>query len=268
MMDATARKDRVLLLVHTPFGINENLLYKFLVLEYEQKLLSIISHHSSTIILCLSAHRHQDAFSFYSNKNGPMAIISQPAISPIGLLSRPSIRKFSYDRNSLDILDYDQYSLSLDEAHQTQNDLWRFAYRFSTWYYQSKGLTRDSLRYLIYLIRTQRSYLKRYLIAKYYPRQQILKKNQIIQALCALTKFDFDEFLICSKRLNEQNLEVHRDINLNYSRITNPHVQEQSTEYKRTYRFVAISLVVFLIVCSIGVYPMFRKCFCWHTENE
>ena len=159
MADAHKLNDRILILAHVPFGINENLLYRFYDIPYEQKLLSIINKYSSHIIMCLSAHRHQDIFRVYSTSTTKMGILGHPSISPIGSLTKPSIRKYSYNRKSLMLTDYEQYSLNIIEADRTQKDQWTLSYRFSSWYHQSKELTSETLFKLVYLVRRNSFYL-------------------------------------------------------------------------------------------------------------
>ncbi|CAF3918527.1 unnamed protein product [Rotaria sordida] len=207
MFDAQNLNDRILLLAHVPFGINENLLYKFYDIKYEQKLLSIINKYSSNIIMCLSGHRHQDVFRVYTSLNTTMGVIGHPPISPIGYLSQPSIRKYSYDRKSLILTDYEQYSLNVIEAERTQKDQWTLAYRFSSWYHQSQELTSENLLQLIYLIRTNSFYFKRFILAKHYTEKIILTKHRIAQTLCALTLLNFDELLLCTRILEKKDAD-------------------------------------------------------------
>ncbi|CAF4040933.1 unnamed protein product [Rotaria sp. Silwood2] len=235
MFDAHNLNDRVLLLAHVPFGINENLLYKFYHIKYEQRLLSIINKYSSNIIMCLSAHRHQDLFRVYSSLNTTMGIIGHPSISPIGYLSQPSIRKYSYDRKSLILTDYEQYSFNVHEAERTQKDVWTFSYRFSSWYHQSKELTSKNLFQLIYLIRAKPFYLKRFLLTKHYTENIILTNHRIVQTLCALTLFNFDEFLSCTRKLEKKGVQ-YDNIAFNNSLENNSHVNEQLIEYRIIYR--------------------------------
>ncbi|CAF4362627.1 unnamed protein product [Rotaria socialis] len=207
LLDAHDSHDRVLLLTHVPFGVNENLLYKFYDLKYEQKLLSIIDKYSSSIIMCLSGHRHQDIFRVYSSSNTTMGIIGHPSISPVGYLSQPSIRKYSYNRQTHTLKDYEQYSLNVNEAERTQKDRWALSYRFSSWYHQSKEITSTSLLRLIYLIRTNPMYSRRFLLTKHQTDRTTLKKHRIIQTLCALTLFNFDEFILCTRILEKKNAD-------------------------------------------------------------
>ncbi|CAF3750258.1 unnamed protein product [Rotaria magnacalcarata] len=235
LLDAHDRHDRVLLLIHVPFGMNENLLYKFYDLKYEQKLLSIIDKYSSNIIMCLSGHRHQDMFRVYSSSNATMGIIGHPPISPIGYLSQPSIRKYSYNRKSFTLKDYEQYSLNVNEAERTQKDRWALSYRFSSWYHQSKELTSTSLLRLIYLIRTNPMYSKRFLLTKHHTERTTLKKHRIIQTLCALTLFNFDEFILCTRILERKRIQYDNIVINNTSEI-NFHANEQLIEYRIIYR--------------------------------
>jgi hypothetical protein len=266
MSDAYKLNDRVLLLAHVPFGINEDLLYKFYDIKSEQKLLLIINKYSSNIIMCLSAHRHYDTFRVYSSLNTTMGILGHPSISPIGYLSQPSIRKYSYNRKSLILTDYEQYSLNIIEAERTQKDQWTLSYRFSSWYYQTKELTSQNLFQLIYLIRKNSFYLKRFLLTKHYTEHKMITNHKIIQTLCALTLFNFDEFIMCTRTLENENIK-YDNIVRNYSLEINVHRNEQSIEYRILYRRVAVGLFSFIIFMLWVIHQIYSKFF-YNIDKE
>lgn len=260
MSDASNANDRMLILVHVPFGINENLLFKFYDIRYEQMLISLIKKYSANIVMCFSGHRHRDVFRVYSTPSTKVGIIGHPSISPIGSLSQPSIRKYSYDRKSLVLIDYEQYSLNLLESERTQKDEWRFSYRFSSWYCQSKGITSKSLSKLVYLIRTNAFYLKRFLLVKHNAETVQLNKNQIVHTLCALTLFNFDEFMLCTRTLRKKHIQ-YDNIIINNSLEKNFHMNEQLMEYRIIYRRVAISFYIFIIIFLSIIYRIYLKYF-------
>lgn len=267
MYDAYNLNDRILLLAHVPFGINENLLYRFYDIKYEQKLLSIIDLYSSNIIMCLSGHRHQDTFRVYSSSNTTMGILGHPSISPIGHLSKPSIRKYFYNKKSLILTDYEQYSLNIIEAERTNKDQWEFSYRFSSWYYQTKELTSKNLFKLASLIRKKSLYLKRFLIAKHYTEKSSLTNHKIIQTLCALTLFNFDEFILCTRLFENTNIR-YNDLMMNNSLEINTFTNEQLIEYRIIYRRVAIILFIIVIVILWISYQIYRKMFSNNDNNN
>ena len=250
---ATASKnnERILLLTHTPFGINEVWLYRFYELHYEQKLLSILEKYSDRILMCLTGHRHQDTFRVYSSSNRTIGILGHPAITPISRLSHPSIRRYVYRRTSLVLIDYDQYSLNLAEAEHRDLDQWRFAYRFSSWYHQGHELTSATLLELVHLIRRNSFYLRRFLITRHHAEQPKLTNHSIIQMLCALTLFHFDEFLFCTRFFEKKNLHYRNFIWTNSSDI-NVFLDEQMTEKRSLSR--AILLVVIFLLIFISLY--------------
>jgi hypothetical protein len=265
MFNAYRRHERVLLVAHTPFGINDNLLYKFYEIIYEQKLLAIIEQYASSIVMCFSGHRHQDTIRLYPSVNSPMGIIGHPSISPISALSQPSIRRYLYDRHSIVLIDYDQYALNLIESERTDHDRWSLAYRFSSWYRQTNDLTSDNLYRLIYLIRTQSFYRRRFLLARHHAETVVLTDHQIIQELCGLTLFDFDRFLLCTQTLERKNrqLKTIRTITMNNSWHTHIHEREQSMEYTTIYRWVAFVIVLIVVavvvnrIYKVGFLPIF-----------
>jgi hypothetical protein len=245
--------DRILLLAHVPFGINENLLYRFYDIQYEQKLLSIIKKYSSNIIMCLTGHRHQDIFRVYSSFNQTLGILGHPSISPTGYLSQPSIRKYSYNKKSLILTDYEQYILNLIEAERTNKDQWKFSYRFSSWYHQTKEITSKSLFQLVQLIRKDSFYLKRFLLTKHQTGQSKLTNHTIIQTLCSLTLFHFDEFLLCTRLLEKKNI-YYKNFLINNSLEIDVISNEQSIEYRLIYKRVAIGLFIVIIIIFSMIY--------------
>lgn len=257
MAEASKLKDRVLLLMHTPFGINENYLYNFYILKYEQALLSIINQYSSIILVCLSGHRHEDSFRVYSSSEATLGILSHPSISPIGYLSLPSIRRYRYNRVSIQLTDYDQYTLNLLESERTGRESWSLSYTFTSWYYQSREITSNSLRQLTYRVRTESSYLKRFLLAKYYSVNTTLTRHKIIQVVCAMTLFNFDEFILCTRLLEKKHLELYSEMIMNYLTQLNPHSAEQSNEYRHVYRRIAVFLFVVSITIGALIYRIF-----------
>jgi len=266
MSDAYHLNDRILLLAHVPFGLNENFLYSFYDLKYEQKLLSIINKYSSNIIMCLSGHRHQDTFRVYSSLNTTMGILGHSSVSAVGYLSLPSIRKYSYNKKSLILTDYEQYSLNIIEAELTQKDQWRLSYQFSSWYHQSKEITSKNLFQLVHLIRKKSFYLKRFLLTKHYSDKLVLTNHKIIQTLCALTLFNFDEFILCTRLLENKNIQYDY-LRTNNSLGINVFRNEQLIEYRTIYKRVAICLFIFIIIILWISYQIYLKFF-YKIMNE
>ena len=266
MAEAFHLNDRVLLLAHVPFGINENLLYKFYEIRYEQRLLSIVDLYASNIIMCLSGHRHQDTFRVYSTINATMGILGHSAISPISSLNQPSIRHYSYNRRSLVLTDYEQYVLDLHEAELTQRDLWKLSYRFSSWYHQSKELTSQTLHRLVYLVRTDPFYTRRFLLAKHHTETLTLARHKIVQTLCALTLFHFDEFLFCTRVLEQQSVH-YEPLIINHSDARDLLLDEQSAEYRAIYTRVFLGLLGFTLVFLWITHQIYSTC-CSRIRNE
>jgi hypothetical protein len=254
MSEAYNLNDRILLLLHVPFGIDEVVLQKFYSIQYENKLLSIINKYSSNIIMCLTGHRHRDTFRIYSSVDANMGILGHPSISPLDIVSDPSIRYYSYNRKSLILNDYEQYILNLIKAEQTQGDEWVLSYRFSCWYYQPKELTSENLLKLTYLIRTNSFFRERFLLTQHYRENIHLTSDKIIEKLCALTFFNLDELISCTKSLRNKQFEYQSMI-MNYPLELDVLINEQVNEYKFNSRYMVIILFVFLLI----IYTTFFK---------
>ena len=203
--------------------------------------------------MCLSGHRHQDVFRVYSSFNQTVGILGHPSISPIGYLSQPSIRKYSYNRKLLILTDYEQYTMNLIEAGRTNKDEWKFSYRFSSWYRQNKSITSESLYQLVQLVRRDPFYLKRFLLTKHQTEQSKLTNHSIIQTLCALTLFNFDEFLLCTRALVKKNI-YYPNFSINNSLEINVLINEQLIEYRMLYQSVAICLFIVIVITFSMIY--------------
>jgi hypothetical protein len=256
MSEAYNLNDRILLLLHVPFGIDEMVLIKFYNNEYEQKILFVINKYSNNIIMCFTGHRHQDAFRIYSSLNTTMGILGHPSITPLDFLTEPSIRYYSYNRKTLILNDYEQYTLNLIKTEQTQIDEWLLSYRFSSWYYQPKELTSKNLLKLVHLIRNNPFFLKRFLLTQHYRENLLLTSHKIIQTLCSLTFFNFDEFILCTKLLRNKQFK-YKSMMMNYSLELNVLINEQLIQYKIIYRYIAI---IFFIILWI-IYKIYSKFF-------
>jgi hypothetical protein len=160
-----------------------------------------------------------------------MGILAHPSISPLDFLTDPSIRHYSYNRKSLILNDYEQYILNLVTTEQTQRDEWLLSYRFSSWYHQPKELTPKNLLKLIHLIKTNSFYLKRFILTQHYRENILLTSEKIIQKLCALTLFNFDELTLCTKLLNNEQFK-YKSMMINYSSELNVLINEQFVPFK------------------------------------
>ena len=246
MFDASYRNDRILLLIHLPFGIEEMLLIPFYHLFFEQKLFSIIEKYSQNIIMCLAGHRHQDTFRVYSTSTTTMGILTHPSISPLDFFTDPSIRHYTYDRKSLTLIDYDQYILNLIEAERTQTDEWTLAYRFSSWYHQTDFLTSKSLLKLIDLIHRDFYYLKRFLLTEHYRERFIITAQKIRQTLCSLKLYHYDEFFYCTRYL-QVNHWYETSLIMNYSFEINGIISEQldqTNNFRRNLFMISFLLIM------------------------
>lgn len=253
MSDAYHLNDRILLLTHAPFGIDEMFLMKIYNILYEQPLLTIIKKYSRNIIMCLTGHRHQDTFRIYRSSDTIMGILGHPSISPLDLFAEPSIRHYTYNRESLVLYDYNQYILNLIETERTNMDRCILSYRFSSWYDQPKEITSGNLAKLIERVANDPFYLRRFLLTQHYRENFTLTSEKIIQTLCALTLFNFDGFLRCTKSLRSEQYRYPPMI-MNYSFESNVLIDEQLIEQRTTNRSVIIVVIllwiIYIVVCK------------------
>jgi len=183
-----------------------------------------------------------------------MGILGHSSISPLDFQTDPSIRYYSYNRKSLILNDYEQYTLNLMKTGQTQRDEWLLSYRFSSWYHQTNELTSKTLLKIVYLIKTNSFYRKRFILTQHYRQKILLTSEKIIQKLCALTLFDFHEFNLCTKFLTKKQYE-YKSMMINYPQEFDVLVNEEVNPYKILSPYMAIILVVILLI----IYKKFFK---------
>ena len=145
LKDAAAKRDKVWLLYHIPYGIDAynsviaasgNTVEKVVSLwqpGYTKNFLVLLDQYRDTIVSMLAGHTHMDYFRLGPNgETDPSStfLLVTPGISPI-FGNNPGLHVLSYDRKVFSILDYATHRLDLASGSAAD---WREEYRFSRTY--------------------------------------------------------------------------------------------------------------------------------------
>ena len=145
LKDAAAKRDKVWLLYHIPYGIDAynsviatagNTVEKVVSLwqpGYTKNFLILLDQYRDTILSMLAGHTHMDYFRLgHDGETGPSStfLLMTPGISPI-FGNNPGLHVLSYERKAFSLLDYTTHRLDLAAGSSAD---WREEYRFSRTY--------------------------------------------------------------------------------------------------------------------------------------
>lgn len=141
---AKEKQQHVLIALHIPLGIDTYLSITmrynfiryffhplFLKEPYNEKLLSLLQHYSTTIVGILPAHIHDDSFQLISNHTHEYFIPNSftPSISPI-YGNNPGLKIFNYNDQTFQLINFDTYFYPLNE----KSAMWKKEYNFNAVY--------------------------------------------------------------------------------------------------------------------------------------
>lgn len=176
--------------------------------KFNEPFLDLVTKYSSVIKYMHFGHIHTDSFRVLldSNKNPAVPIFIAPAIVP-GLNNNPSYRLINYDKNSYDLINYEQYFLNLTKANLVGETDWELEYDFLK-DYRLSDLSAESLYKLQQQILTNET-----LFQFYYSLNSAKKlfycdteSNCRQMQLCALQFLRFDDYSTCMNA-NQTSLE-------------------------------------------------------------
>ena len=145
LKDAAAKRDKVWLLYHIPYGIDAynsvigtggNTVEKVVSLwqaGYTETFLRLLAQYRDTILFMLAGHTHMDYFRLGPNGEPGRSssfLLVTPGISPI-FGNNPGLHVLSYDRKAFSALDYTTHRLDLAAGSSAD---WKEEYRFSRTY--------------------------------------------------------------------------------------------------------------------------------------
>ncbi|KAF8566554.1 hypothetical protein P879_01315 [Paragonimus westermani] len=130
---ARAKHAKVFITMHVPAGAPEFSpdTYRHLKPKYNKQLASILRGYFDVIITTLASHQHIDTFRVILNeKYHPVGtIFLSPSVDHLHLngigSTNPRIRKYTYNRKTGKVIDYEQYMLDLSQ----EGPNWKLEYR-------------------------------------------------------------------------------------------------------------------------------------------
>lgn len=128
--------------------------------SYTSRFVSIISQYTDIIKYQFYGHVHSDTFTLLSNNGVVVGFCAVPS-SLMMDKHEASFRIYSYDRNTYDILDYDQYVSNIAETIRTDTMVYYKSYSFNS-EYNLNGVNMDNWIQLYQDISNNDTILQRY----------------------------------------------------------------------------------------------------------
>ena len=131
LASARARGEKVLLQGHIPPGFGTRAASSApdgWDEDANQKVEEILADFADQCVGFFHGHEHSDAIRLHRNGTGNPTVVSYltPAGAPLN--QNPGFRSYTFDKNSLELLDYQQYYLDLDKANAAKSMSWQLEY--------------------------------------------------------------------------------------------------------------------------------------------
>ncbi|GAB6032178.1 Acid sphingomyelinase-like phosphodiesterase 3b, variant 2 [Chamberlinius hualienensis] len=174
--------------------------------RYNKEFIDLIIKHSDIIIGQFYGHEHTDSFRlFYDSEGIPVnALFVAPAVSPRKSKSNPSVRLFSYNLTTGEILNYEQYYLNLTEANALETAEWELKYDFLSAFNLS-NMSYESINQLTqnFAIENNTNFYKYLDFNSYYHHRNIrcsprCQRNHF----CSITQVDYQLFAQCNANVS------------------------------------------------------------------
>lgn len=143
LQSAAAAHQSVMLAFHIPDGVNVymtllNLFHgvnEFWQSDYSKTFNELLHQYAGTIKAILPGHIHMDSFQVVGTQhNSEVPVSFTPSISPI-FGNNPGFKVYSYDKNTLQLVNYDVYYYPLNETPIDR--VWRKEYNFNQVYHDN-----------------------------------------------------------------------------------------------------------------------------------
>ena len=127
---ARKNKERVILQGHIPPGYSTRSASegKTWTDQANNEVEAILANNADILVGFFHGHEHSDAFRLHRDANGAPTVMSYltPAGAPLN--QNPGFRSYTFDRKSLELVDYNQYYLDLDKANAANKMTWQLEY--------------------------------------------------------------------------------------------------------------------------------------------
>lgn len=200
LADARAKGDKVFLIAHVPFGLDEETrIYQMWQGFHDRLLDAMDGFHGNTIVASFYGHNHINSFKLLRNRDGSGASVGflASSVSPKPL-ENPSITKYVFDLDApFTIRERINYYIDLAESNAQGRVVWKRS--FST--AESYGLadcSAASMQHFIDTMRTDRTLFDKFyshLWANYQHRPCDARCQK--QMLCTLESVNITEVNVC-----------------------------------------------------------------------
>ncbi|XP_023342932.1 acid sphingomyelinase-like phosphodiesterase 3b isoform X2 [Eurytemora carolleeae] len=213
LQKAREKQQTVIIFGHTPPGVFEigshNQAQYWYHPVYNSRYNRLVLQYSDVIVGQFFGHQNTDTFRiFRDGKRNPVswALIS-PAVSPRTVLngepdlvvSSPSLRLYRYSTYDGKILDYSQFTLSLDDSNSGGVPQWKLQYNFSSQYSNIGGISPESLDLLYTKLQsnTRPDLLDNYLVSNSQLAPLTCGASCQQAHFCSISNIDFNNYRQC-----------------------------------------------------------------------
>ncbi|KAL0204844.1 hypothetical protein P9112_000151 [Eukaryota sp. TZLM1-RC] len=203
---------RALVYVHVPPGPLETFAATLpnMQPQFNSKFLDSLAFglENDRIIAMFAGHEHSSALRLlwdYSNDKVSAPLFISPALVPVGdgpteALSYPgnlpAFRKYVYDQDSGEVLDYYQYYLNITEANIKGKDEWKLDYK-ATEFFKVKDLSASSMLKAYNNLANDKAMLLNYIKQNTVHVEFDITPKCLVRHLCAIRHVSMVEFYKC-----------------------------------------------------------------------
>jgi len=198
--DARNAGDKVFLIAHVPFGLDEETrIYQMWRVFHDQLVEAMDGFHGNTIAASFYGHNHINSFKIMRNSDGSGASVGflTSSVSPKPL-ENPSITKFVFDLEApFTIRERINYYIDIEESNKVGEIVWKKSYSTAE-NYGLADCSADSMMKFINNMRTDRALFDQFyshLWANY--QHRTCDKNCQKQMLCTLEFINMTEVNVC-----------------------------------------------------------------------
>jgi len=200
LADAKKAGDKVFLIAHVPFGLDEETrIYQMWRVFHDQLVEAMDGYHGNTIVASFYGHNHINSFKIMRNSDGSGASVGflTSSVSPKPL-ENPSITKFVFDLQApFTIRERINYYIDIEESNKVGEVVWKKSYSTAE-NYGLTDCTADSMMKFIENMRTDRALFDQFyshLWANY--QHRVCDKSCQKQMLCTLEFINMTDVNVC-----------------------------------------------------------------------
>ncbi|CAH1773028.1 unnamed protein product [Owenia fusiformis] len=203
---AKSSGEKVMIIGHVPPGTMERVRdLAFYYPDFNKKFLNLVTDYLDVIVTQVFGHIHLDSFRLYFGDDGipkgslflGPSVTSFRAYAPTAVPNNPSVRLYTYNRDTGEILDIHQYYLDLAKANEKKSAEWLLEYQ-ATKAYNIPDLSPKSLDLLLQSFKKRKS--ERF--SKYYKYNAVSYDTGIpcvrnackATHICSISHLDYDEY--------------------------------------------------------------------------